>query len=318
MRTKTKVLLIVATLLILIGGAIFTGVMTMLKWDFTKLSTVKYETNEYKITGEYKNISINTDTADIVFIPAENEEISVICYEQKNLKHTVTVKEEALVIDFVDKRKWYEHIGISFSTPKITLYIPEGEYGALSVKSSTGDLEIPKDYVFQSIDISQSTGDVDLYASAHGMVKIKTSTGDICVEEISATALELSVSTGHIEVSNIKCDGDVSVNVSTGRTKLSDVLCKSLVSGGNTGDITLSGVIASERFSITRSTGDIQLNECDAGEIYIKTDTGDVKGNLLSDKIFFAKTDTGKVNVPKSMTGGKCEIETDTGDIRFE
>ena len=36
---------------------------------------------------------------------------------------------------------------------------------------------------------------------------------------------------------------------------------------------------------------------------------------LFSDKIFFASTDTGSVNVPKTTTGGRCEITTDTGDI---
>ena len=57
------------------------------------------------------------------------------------------------------------------------------------------------------------------------------------------------------------------------------------------------------------------FDACDAAEIYVKTDTGDVTGTLLSDKKFFAESDTGKVSVPKSVTGGRCEISTDTGRI---
>ena len=47
------------------------------------------------------------------------------------------------------------------------------------------------------------------------------------------------------------------------------------------------------------------------------TDTGDVKGSLLSEKIFIPTTDTGDVDVPKTVTGGRCEITTDTGDIKI-
>ena len=47
----------------------------------------------------------------------------------------------------------------------------------------------------------------------------------------------------------------------------------------------------------------------------IVTDTGDVTGTLCSEKIFFAESDTGRVEVPKTMSGGRCEVKTDTGKI---
>ena len=131
--------------------------MTMLKWDFTKLSTVKYETNHYEINEGFENISIITDTADVVFVADESMMTSVSCYEQKNLKHRVTVEDGTLVIEVADTRKWYEYIGINFGTPKITVCIPQGKYGALSVSASTGDIHIPKDFSFNGVDLSAST-----------------------------------------------------------------------------------------------------------------------------------------------------------------
>jgi hypothetical protein len=59
----------------------------------------------------------------------------------------------------------------------------------------------------------------------------------------------------------------------------------------------------------------LDLDLCD--EIYLKTDTGDVSGFLLSDKIFIAESDTGRISVPKTFTGGKCEVKTDTGNIKI-
>ena len=93
--------------------------------------------------------------------------------------------------------------------------------------------------------------------------------------------------------------------------------CKNLITRGNTGDVSLENVIATEMFSIERSTGDVRFTDCDAAEICVKTDTGDVTGSFLSDKIFITNTDTGSVNVPKTVIGGKCEITTDTGDIKI-
>ena len=51
MSKGVKIWLIIAACLIVVGAIIFTGVMSVLKWDFKKLSTAKYQTNTYQITG---------------------------------------------------------------------------------------------------------------------------------------------------------------------------------------------------------------------------------------------------------------------------
>ena len=316
MRNKTKVWLITAAVLILVGCLVFGGVMTVLKWDFSKLSTVQYETNTYVIDESFRHIAIVADTADIVFVPAETAK--VICYEEKNVVHTAVVKEDTLKIERIDTRKWYEHIGISLSTPKVTVYLPQGGYGDLSIASSTGNVELPKGYAFERMDIALSTGHVTTFASASDAMKIRTSTGDIRVEDMSAVSMDLAVSTGQVTVADVNCKGDIQIGVSTGRTNLKNVKCQSIVSSGDTGNIKLEDSVAEMQISIARSTGDVVFDRCDAAELFVKTSTGDVRGSLLSDKVFIARTDTGRVDVPKTINGGRCEIMTDTGDIRLE
>jgi DNA-binding transcriptional regulator WhiA len=63
MKKATKIWLITAAALILVGGMIFGGAMTMLKWDFTKLSTTRYESREYEITEPFENIRILKSSA---------------------------------------------------------------------------------------------------------------------------------------------------------------------------------------------------------------------------------------------------------------
>ena len=213
-----------------------------------------------------------------MFVPSENQTTSVSCHERKGNLHSVSVKDGRLEIKIEDTRKWYEHIGISFDTPKITVYLPQSEYGKLSVKTITGRIDI---------------------------------------RNISADSLDLTVSTGKVAVSNTDCKGDVKVEVSTGKAVLTNIRCKNALSSGDTGDISLNNVIATEKLSVERSTGDVEFDGSDAAEIYIKTTTGKVTGSLLSDKVFITDTATGKVDVPKTVGGGKCEINTSTGNIKI-
>lgn len=310
--------LIAAICLLLAGVLIFGGVMTVIKWDFTRLSTSKYETNEHTVTQPYQNISINTNTAKVVLVASEQNESRVICHEQKKQIHTVSVKDGTLMIEVTDTRKWYDHIGIQFDIPTVTVAIPRGNYGSLTVKNKTGDVMIPRDFQFDQIDVTVSTGDVTLEASVLGAVKVRSTTGDILARQIAAGSLDLSVSTGRVTVSQIHCGEELRIKTTTGDAILTDVQCKTLWSNGSTGRIRMTDVIAAESVTIERDTGDVTLDRCDAAALLIKTDTGDVTGTLRTEKVFLTQTDTGRVHVPNTATGGQCQITTDTGNIKIE
>ena len=318
MRKAVKIWLIVAASLVLLGIIILGGAMAVSKLDLFSFTTRKYETNTYEISEAFNSVSINTDTADIVFVASDDEKCKIVCYEEEKAKHSVTVSDGKLSVDMVSTKKWYDHINIGWSgNPMITVHLPKNDNISLSLKNSTGRIELPSDIAFESIDISGSTGDVICRSSADGMIKIKRSTGDILLENISSGALDLWVSTGDVKVTSVNCAGDVKLRTSTGYVKLDGLDCKNLFSECSTGDIILKSVVASERFDITTDTGTVTFERSDANEISVKTDTGKVTGTLLSDKVFFTKTDTGDIEVPKTTSGGKCDIETDTGNIKI-
>ena len=318
MMKKTKVWLLTAALLVVLGLILFVAGMTANNWDFLNLSTEKFETNTYEIREDFRHMAMETDTADILFAVSQDGKCKVVCYEPEDEKHTASVQDGTLMICVVQQKQWHDYIGITMETPKIAVYLPQTQYDSLVIKESTGDLEIPGEFRFESMDISTSTGDVKNFASTSGTMKIKTNTGAIYVENVSVDVMDLSVSTGDVSAKSVTCVGDIQVGVSTGHAKLTDVKCKNLSSRGNTGDVFLENVIASELVSIERSTGDVKLDGCDGAELWIKTDTGDISGTLLSEKVFIVETDTGSVDVPKTVTGGKCEITTNTGDIRVK
>lgn len=299
MKKSAKIWLITAGALVLFGGTAFLVLMSALKWDYKKLSTVKFETNTYEISEYISDISILTDTADIVFARSVSGKCKVISFEEKTAENSVTAENGKLIIKTENQKSGTDYIGFYFEQPKITVCLPNSQYNSLQIKGNTGNVKISKDFSFKSVNI-------------------KTSAGNISVNQASLDTLELSTSTGTVTVCGVKCSGDIKINASADRVSLTDTTCKSFKSAGDTGDILLKNVIASEKLIIERDTGNVKFDGCDAAEINVETDTGDVTGSLLTEKVFIVDSDTGEVDVPKSTSGGKCEIETDTGNIKIK
>ena len=319
MKRTTVIWLCVAVCLVAAGGAVFCLVMGANRWNFNLLWDEKMETKTFDVSGDFQRISIRSDTEKIDFRFSEDGKCRVVCREREKEAHTVSAANGTLSIEREDTRRWYDRISVfSFGAPSITVYLPRTEYAALAVEESTGDIVIPREFRFGSVDIRVSTGDVDCRASSLELLRIRTSTGDIRLEDLSAGELELTVSTGHVDLQSVVCEGNVGIAVSTGRASLADVTCESLSSSGGTGDIALRHVAAAQTVSITRGTGDVRFEQCDAGELNIETGTGKVTGSLLSPKVFIVHSDTGRISVPETVSGGKCRITTDTGDIVME
>ena len=316
MKKSTKISLIVAASLTLIGCVMFTTAMSVNNWDFMKLSTVEYEDNSYEISESFDSISVITDVADVKFLPSSDGVCRVVSHESENERHSVEVVDGTLTVKLEDTGAWRENIAImSFDYPKVTVYLPVGEYGTLTLLGSTGAVEIPEDFSFNEVDINVTTGYVKYSASVNGFLNIRAETGYVSIENLSCGELRVKTTAGMIKGANISCSGRVDLKVGTGKTTLANLHADSLYSRGDTGKLILTDVTAAGVMDISRDTGDVKFERCDAGEIYVRTDTGDVTGTLLSEKLFFVSTDTGKKRVPMTEGGGKCVIETDTGDI---
>lgn len=318
MSDAVKIWLTVAAALVTLGLILFAGAMIENGWDFNKLGTVSYTTNIYDVDGDFESISIDVETTGIEFAPADNGRCKIVFFEDEKVRHSASVQNGTLVIDTVDTRKWYEHISFSFEQPKMTVYLPRNEYESLFIETDTGDIAIPKDFSFDTLKIDGDTSDVDCFASASHGIEIKLSTGGIRLEEIATEQLKLTTDTGRIQINTADIGANIAIETDTGKVELTDTSCNDLYAESDTGSITLKNVIGAGSFTIESDTGDIVFDRSDAAEISVKTDTGDVTGTLLSDKVFLTETSTGRISVPKTITGGKCELKTSTGDIKIE
>ena len=314
-----KKLLIIALALVLIGAVVWAASAAAMGFDFQKMDSGTYETNTYTVKdADFQNISIEASVEKIAFRPAGDGKCSVVCYEGAHWKHCVEVSDGTLTVKALDNRKLSDRFLFNLKAPEITVYLPERAYSELFIETDTGDIEIPAEFSFERIAVKGDTSDVTCLADAKDGVDIDVTTGDITLTSIEAGAVDLRVTTGKISAQSVKIAGDLVIRVDTGKTLLRDVTCRGLVSEGTTGDITLSNFVAADTLRITRDTGDVEFDGSDAESIFVKTSTGDVTGSLRSEKVFLTESHTGKVEVPKSISGGRCEISTDTGNIKLE
>jgi DUF4097 and DUF4098 domain-containing protein YvlB len=296
MSKRTKVWLWIAAATITVGCIVFCAVMTILDWDFSKLTPGTYVTNTYEIGEDYQNIVVTASTANIVFLPTNSSVTKVVCYEKEQKNFEVKIEYGVLLISEPDSESAAD---LAVDQSKITVYVPKNKCDRITARVSTGDINC-------SVAVSS-------------MLVLTTNTGNIHVQNVSSGAMDLRVTTGKITLVGIDIgEYGISARITTGEVCLTDVRCRNFMSRTNTGDISLDNVIVTEKITIERTTGDVNLNGCDANEIDVKTDTGDITMRLLSGKVFTANSNTGKVEVPDSIAdGGICTVATQTGDIQI-
>ena len=295
MSKKTKLWLSVASFLMFIGLIIICVVMFINGWDFTKLSTVNYETITYEINDDFLNISIDTDVAELKIIQSEDDKCSVVCHKIEKVKYDVLVVNGHLSIKSTDERKWYDYINIFSDDLEVIIYLPNDEYQMLNINTHTGDVEIKK-IIFETVNINISTGDVK-------------------ISNVTTRSLSIKGSTGDIILCNLDVSDDILLSNSTGDFKLEGILSSKLEMKTSIGDVKLTDVLVTNDLKISGSTSEVVLNSVDAENIYITLSTGDVRGTVLTDKNFITKSTTGKIVVPDTKNGGTCQITTTTGDI---
>ncbi|MBR3979440.1 MAG: DUF4097 family beta strand repeat protein [Oscillospiraceae bacterium] len=294
-----KKIISLSVCLIVVGLAVAAAGLIAVDFDFTKLSLARLTSNVHSVEGAFTDISIDTDISDVRFELSQDSACQVICLEEVNYFHRVSVENNTLTITTEDNRRWYEHIGINFGDfHSVTIRLPKQVYKDLTVNCRTADVEIPKDFSFHWADITTTTGDVKWQGSEVDTLSVDVSTGDILVKDIA--------------------------------------LCKNITAKTSTGDITLSNSIATNDLIAKTGTGDVLFDRFDAGSMEVKTTTGDVTGTLLSYKRFTVYTDTGKLRLPpmpdekttlvvtdengkvlgtSTPKAGPCNITTTTGDI---
>lgn len=248
----------------------------------------------------------------------------------------------------------FKNVQISLSTGNVALTSVTAD--ALTFTGSTGDLALSDVTVAGDISIEQSTGNcvlTSVLASAvtlggstgdtyltdltvMGAIDTQRSTGKTVATRVAAASISAVADTGRMEFTDVTTVGALSVTTTTGKSTHTNIKAGSVRIEADTGNVSLSAVTSAGALAVETTTGDIRLTDVlvgsirlladtgnvdlarvDAADIDIETDTGHVKGTLLTEKVFIARSDTGRIDVPETLTGGRCKVVTDTGRIEL-
>ena len=287
--------------------------------DFSQFSTVSYEMKTYSITDRFSNLEINTGWQNVSFLPAEDGKCRVECAENEDLTYTVKVEGDTLRVIQNDNSQWYDKVGVfSPENAQVTIYLPQGEYGQLSVVTSSGNIAVPSGLTFSSAIVKATSGEVGVKSEITENLEAESSSGNIVVEGFKGKTFSAAAISGNITASGIEAQEQVSRQATSGEVGLSSCWAKEISLSCTSGDVALNDTRAQEKMEVQTTSGNVALSACDAEDIRIQTSSGDVGGSLLSEKRFAVQTSSGDVVVPDSPQASQiCQIITTSGNVAF-
>ncbi len=257
--------------------------------------TAEARTREYSFTEPVREISVQCTECDVVLLAGEDGACRVTCKETDRITHEVKLSDGKLT---VERQK--NGFGVSWNLTnipmEITVYLPQGAYDALAVKTTSGGIWVAEEFSFTDVSLESTSGGILINAAVTGELRAVSTSGSQYIGAVSPRSVIAQSTSGNIELGEGQPD--------------------SVRMKATSGDVRLFGVRAGTLDAET-SSGDVTLQRCDAGRIGIRTTSGDVTGSLLSTKDFRAATTSGSVSIPPSGGEDVCELHTTSGDIRL-
>lgn len=277
MKKSKKVAITVSVMLIVLGVCLCIVSCMVMDFDFESMNTVNYTTETYFVNETFNSIFVENSACDVHLIASEDNTCKVVCTETDFISHTVNVENGTLKISEKQSgKKHYFNVSFYNGKTEMLIYLPKSEYDSLYVLCQSGDADAAKGFTFLKAEIITESGDIRFLSDVENDLVLETDSGYIQISDINCENAELKTASG---------------------------------------EISLTSLTAKDSIKAESDSADIKLDGCDAKTFLIESSSGNVRGTLLSDKIFITETDCGYVSVPKTTSGGVCEIKTDSGDI---
>ena len=285
MKRRFSTLLLSALAVVAVGG--LTLLRTGLTAEAARQDWTPLVTKNYPVTGTFTDISITGYYEDIYLRPSRDGTVSVTTRDAESVTHTVSVANGVLSISRPEPDSTGDRLFFHDSDPELILYLPAGDYGALSVSTMSGDVQTASRLAFSAANFTTISGDVELYSSVSGNVELRCPTA-----------------------------GAVQAVTTSGDVELNDSYVQSLSVESTSGDVDLERSTAAGAVEISTVSGEISLERSDAASLTLSTTSGEIEGSLLSAKNFSVTSTHGRVQVPDSdPTAGACTISTTTGNV---
>ncbi len=287
MKRYVKILLLISAALALIGAICFAVLAARggLK-DLQNITNEEYTKveNSYTVATD-GTISIDLTITELVILLSDDADLTLSYYESDRFKYAVEASDSELSISFIEPKdisKWFFTFDLGYRP--MTLSIPKDFAGRIEIKTATGNLSVKNISDIKELDISATTGNIEL-------------------DTVSADGVRVDVKTGNIKAKKLDASEFIDLSSTTGDIELKNASAPRITTKSTTGSQTLAE-LSSDVASHTASTGSIVFDKLDAKDITLTASTGSVRGTLMGkrgDYIVTVSTSTGDSNIKSDL-----------------
>ena len=296
MKKGKKLALIIAEIVLAVGLAVTVASLAISDFNVSELfgnQKTSYEVSDF---DAFERISIRESFCN-VRIESTAGDPYIEYTGSGSVTHNATVDDGMLVIEGVDGRKWYEKI-LSFVDSDLTLYLPHITGYEIEITTSSGNVTVAGGISAKSVNITTVSGNVECGSDASEGATVEATSGNVSFNG---------------------CHGKrISAKTTSGEIYAGGAICLEASFESSSGEVELEGVNVRDSLNVKTTSGNIELDECDSAALKLISTSGNISGELLSSKIYMAKSTSGNINVPLGVSGGICEITTNSGNIDFE
>lgn len=318
MSRRMKIWLITAAALLFFGLALCLLAVSLAGPELDRLNTESYTEKSLTIDEPFDSLTVRASSHQVRLLPSEDGTCRVEWSESERSRVQVAVKDGTLKAVEKSTGGAFGPVGFFWGPSaqlSVTLRLPEAEYRALTVGTSSGDVEVPEGFTFRTIRLDSTSGSLRFSAQAAEDLHMRSTSGDLELTGASPARAELESTSGSILLRSCVC-GALSASATSGEISLENCRGGSLTLSNTSGGLELDNCQFSGAASLGTVSGDIRFSDLDAGSLSFDAVSGSVDGTLLSGKVFQTDTVSGRVSLPLAdPSGGLCTAETTSGDI---
>ena len=281
----------------------------------------------FSIHDPFRSLELENDVGDIRLAIASDGLCRVEAVKAENFTCLVEVRGDMLSVRglrtagsaarSISWRGLFPGFSFGRNEGSITVFLPEGDYIALGVRTMSGDVELPRGLGFGEGRISTIRGDVTA-RSAFRALRMESASGDLELEDMALEHLYAHAASGDVSLEGVTVQETLRLETASGDIRMTNSVCAVLELQTASGDIDAEDVLARDHSLISTASGDVEMDGFDTGEARVSTASGDVDISLLRGKRFEAHSRSGDIRVPSDLPGGSLfRVNTASGDIRI-
>lgn len=255
---KHKPWLIAAACLLAAGLILFGIVLALHGFDIDRVfPTQKYEHYEKRIDETIHSVELRHSDGDIRLLPSPDGTCSVAYDLSQYEDCEYEVKDGTLRLRITSDRPWYAWIGVGRTSTSITVYLPEGVYESVKLRTSSGDIRV-RSLEAQTLELSATSGDICADGLRLAQLRAETRSGEVKLTDVEAEHFTVSATSGDIALEG--CDGAVlDLRATSGDVKGTLRTGKRFDVFTSSGSVRVPADEGSDLCTIRTSSGDIRL-----------------------------------------------------------